>query len=104
MPLFVVSQSAFSPPDNFATIVVGESSPRQKTEKIKSFRAVTYRLRCEKGGTEMDADEIQALVQSMQIPRPPASAADAIKLQWLTLQLLQSIAISLATQAATNSK
>jgi len=49
----------------------------------------------------MDADEIQQLVTSMAIPRPPASAADAIKLQWLTLQLLQSIAISLAT---TNSK
>lgn len=49
----------------------------------------------------MDADEIPALVQSMQIPQPPPSAADNIKLQWLTVQLLEQIAISLATQAAT---
>lgn len=49
----------------------------------------------------MDADEIQALVQSMNIPRPPAGAADAIKITWLQLQLLEQIACSLASQAAT---
>ncbi|MGA3090575.1 MAG: hypothetical protein ABSD75_18335 [Terriglobales bacterium] len=49
----------------------------------------------------MDADEIQELVSSMAIPQPPATAADSIKVQWLTVQLLEQIAISMASQAAT---
>jgi hypothetical protein len=56
----------------------------------------------EKGRTEnVDADEIQELVSSMAIPQPPATAADSIKVQWLTVQLLEQIAISMASQAAT---
>jgi|CZKY01.1.fsa_nt_gi hypothetical protein len=49
-------------------------------------------------------DEIEALVASMQIPQPPTEAADSTKIQGLQLQLLQSIACSLAAQNASATK
>jgi len=42
------------------------------------------------------ADEIRVMVGQMQVAAPPVSAQDAVKIQWLTLQLLQEIACGLA--------
>lgn len=49
----------------------------------------------------MQVDEIRQLVASMQIPQPPASASDSMKIQWLTLQLLTEIACQGSAAQAT---
>jgi hypothetical protein len=48
----------------------------------------------------MTADEIEGLITSLAIPRPPSTAADNTKLQWLQVQLLAEIARQKAAQTS----